>query len=164
MLVGALSSNAYGIARSTNDADIVVSFETQGVVEFCEQLGSKFRLDRQMQLETITGSVRNVLVFKPTGFEIELFRLNDDPHHQQRFARRRRQWISEIGTEAWIPAVEDVVIQKLRWGRPKDIDDVMGVIGVSGKKIDWKYVKKWATEHETFVQLQQIREQLRDTQ
>ena len=49
MLVGALSSNAYGIARSTNDADIVVSFKTQGVVEFSKQLGPDFRLEEIYQ-------------------------------------------------------------------------------------------------------------------
>ncbi len=81
LLVGALSSNAWGIARSTKDVDIVVAFDSISVVEFSKQLGTDYRLDRQLQLETLTGSVRNVLTHLPTGFDIELFRLNDDPHH-----------------------------------------------------------------------------------
>lgn len=39
MLVGAFSSNIYGIPRSTKDADIVVAFDTIQIVEFCERLG-----------------------------------------------------------------------------------------------------------------------------
>lgn len=112
ILVGALSSNVYGIPRSTQDVDIVVAFDSIGVVEFARQLGEDFRLERQMQLETITHSVRNVITYSPTHFDIELFRLNPDEHHQERFARRRRQWITELQREAWVPTPEDVVIQK----------------------------------------------------
>ena len=45
MLVGAFSSNIYGIPRSTKDADIVVAFDTIQIVEFCERLGQNFQLD-----------------------------------------------------------------------------------------------------------------------
>ncbi len=164
MLVGAISSNAYGIARATNDADIVAAFDAGSLVELVRRLGPEFRLDRQMQIETITGSVRNVLTFVPTSFAVELFRLNADEHHQQRFARRRRQWISELQREAWIPTAEDVVIQKLRWGRRKDLDDVQNVIAVSGHRFDWDYINAWTTKHGTHELLNEIRASIPDTE
>ena len=70
ILVGAISSNAYGVARATNDADIVAAFDSAGLAELVRRLGPEFRLDRQMQIETITGSVRNVLTFLPTSCDI----------------------------------------------------------------------------------------------
>lgn len=48
MLVGAFSSNAYGVPRATKDADIVVEFNDIQVAEFCSHLDSGFSLDRQM--------------------------------------------------------------------------------------------------------------------
>lgn len=157
LLVGAFSSNIYGVPRSTKDIDLVVSFGSLGVVEFCDALGDEFCLDRQMLLEGFTGTVRNVVRHRPTGFDIELFRLSDDPHHQQRFARRVRQHVTEMERDVWIPAPEDVVIQKLRWARRKDQDDVVNVIAVSGSRLDWDYIQRWTDEHGTTQLLNQLK-------
>ena len=159
MLVGALSSNAWGIARATKDADIVVSFDSGGIVKFANTLGEGFQLDRQMRMETITNSIRNVIRFLPTNFDIELFRLSQDDHHQERFARRQRRWLAEIRREAWIPTAEDVVIQKLRWKRRKDLDDVQNVLGVRARKLDWDYLTRWTKIHGTFDLLMQLKDE-----
>ena len=71
ILVGAFSSNLYGVPRSTRDADIVVDFGSVRIVDFCRSLGDDFFLDRQMMVEGFTGSVRNIVHFKPTNFDIE---------------------------------------------------------------------------------------------
>jgi hypothetical protein len=157
LLVGAFSSNLYGVPRATNDADVVVQFESFNLVEFCARLGDDFVLDRQMLMEGFTGSVRNVINFKPTGFTIEIFRLGNDPHHQERFARRRRLHVPECCCEAWVAAPEDVVIQKLRWARRKDLDDVVNLLAVSGSTLDWGYLRGWTEKHGTTGLLDDLR-------
>ena len=159
MLVGAFSSNAYGVPRSTKDADIVVAFGEIQVVEFCQSLGDEFVLDRQMMLEGFTGSTRNVVRHADSGFDIELFRLNDDAHHQERFARRLRMQVNELNLTAWIPTAEDVVVQKIRWARRKDLDDVVNLLIVSGEKLDWQYIRRWTDEHGTTDLLDQLRDE-----
>lgn len=150
MLVGAYSSNAYEIVRSTHDADFVVVLQPGQLRDLADRLGSEFSLDRQIQMEGITGSFRNLITHLPSHFGIELFRLNTkDEHHEERFRRRCRRPIEEIQREAWIPSVEDVVIQKLRWQRRKDLDDVVNVLSVSGPIIDWQYVRSWTSKHGT---------------
>jgi hypothetical protein len=116
MLVGAFSSNAYGYPRATKDAVIVIEYEEGVLKKICESLGSDFKLDPQTGFELMTGSIRNILTYTPTKFEIELFRLRKDPHHRERFARRRRLALPDLQIEAVIPTAEDVVIQKLRFG------------------------------------------------
>jgi hypothetical protein len=74
MLVGAYSSNLYGVPRATDDADVVIEFGSFNIVEFCRRLDAEFALDRQMMIEGFTGSVRNIVHFRPTGFDIEVFR------------------------------------------------------------------------------------------
>jgi hypothetical protein len=157
MLVGAFSSNLYGVPRATNDADVVVHFDSFNLVEFCGALGPDFVLDRQTMMEGFTGSVRNVITFTPTGFEIEIFRLGDDPHHRERFLRRRRMHVPESGCEAWVATAEDVVIQKLRWARRKDLDDVVSLLVVSGQTLDWDYIHHWTVIHGTVDLLAQLR-------
>jgi hypothetical protein len=156
MIVGAMSSNLYGVPRATDDADIVVSFDNFDVVRFSRTLGEGFSLDPQMMMEGFTGSVRHVLHFSPTGFDIELFRLGDDPHHRERFGRRRRQRVPECSREAWVATAEDVVIQKLRWARRKDLDDIVDLIAVSGDGLDWAYLSRWTEIHGTSDLLAQL--------
>lgn len=157
MLVGAFSSNLYGVPRATNDADVVVQFDTFNLVDFCHKLGPDFVLDPQVMMEVFTGSVRNVITFAPTGFEIEIFRLGEDAHHRERFARRRRMHVPESRGDAWVATAEDVVIQKLRWARRKDLDDVVNLLLVSGPDLDWDYIHRWTKIHGTNDLLQQLR-------
>lgn len=156
MLVGAFSSNLYGVPRATNDADIVAQFESFDLVNFCKDLGDEFVLDRQMMIEGFTGSVRNVITFAPTGFQVEVFRLGEDLHDRERFERRRRQHIPECSGEAWVATAEDVVIQKVRWARRKDLDDVVNLLAVSGDMLDWTYIRRWTETHGTRGLLDQL--------
>ena len=100
----------------SSDADIVVQLTNADLDRILELLGDDFYLDRQLSFETLTNSKRNVLTFRPSKFDIELFRLNeDDPHHRERFARKVTRTIPVVGVETSIPTAEDVIIQKLRW-------------------------------------------------
>lgn len=89
MVVG-LSTNYYGVARSTHDADFVVHLFDVSIAELVRRAGGDLRLDPQMSFETITGTSKFVLSLPDGGFKIELFLLSDDPHDQARFGRRRR--------------------------------------------------------------------------
>lgn len=157
LLVGAFASNTYCIPRATNDADFVVTLEPGRLNSLADRLGTTFRLNRQVLLETITLTKRHELVHLPTRFLIELFRQSDDPHHAEQFRRRRRQFITALQRDVWLPTAEDVVIQKLRWQRSKDIDDVKAIIAVSGDSLDWDYIRHWTIQHATQELLRQVR-------
>lgn len=157
MVVGSFSCNAYAMPRSTKDADIVVQMETGDLDRISDELSDDFAIDRQMSFETITNSVRNVLTFRPTGFDIELFRLSNDDHHQERFARRQTRPLPSVEVNATIPTAEDVIIQKLRWQREKDISDARNVLQTQFQKLDWEYLRRWTDEHQTTELLEQLR-------
>jgi len=160
MVVGSLSTNFYGIPRATQDADIVVQLEPGALSALAGRLGPSFRLDPQMSFETVTASRRYILHVADSAFTIELFLLSEDPHDQQRFARRRRERI--VNRDVFVPSAEDAIITKLRWshagGRLKDIEDAENVIAVQGDRIDWDYVTSWCDRHETRAILDRVRE------
>lgn len=160
LLVGAFSSNAYGIARSTKDADFVVALQPGDLRRLIVRLGPDFRLDPQMKFEVITGSVRYVITFLPTDFDIELFRLSDDGHHAERFRRKQRVQLGELNREVWLPTAEDVIIQKLRWQRRKDLDDVVNILALRADTLDWEYLARWTTVHGTHDLLVELRESI----
>lgn len=162
MLVGGLSSMAYGIPRSTKDADIVLSVAPDSLEILAEHLGPEFKLDPQGSFEMVTGMMRYHLRIPSIAFEIELFLLSADPHDQARFERRRSFPSEQLGIHAVIPSPEDVIITKIRWyavaKRGKDADDVRDVIAVQGDEaLDWDYIHRWVDEHGTRELLNEIR-------
>jgi len=162
MLVGALSAMAYGIPRSTKDADIVVALAPAALDKLEAALGEGYELNPQGTFEMVTGTLRYHLRVPSISFEIELFLLSDDPHDRERFRRRRPFDSQQLGVRAMIPSPEDVIVTKLRWyaiaKRGKDIDDVRDVIAVQGDEVlDWDYIHGWTAEHGTRELLDGIR-------
>jgi len=159
MLVGSFSSNAYGVARNTQDADFVVQLDRITVSQLAAKLWPDFQLDPQTSFETITATTRHVLNVPAEDFKVELFLLSDDPHDRARFERRRRMEV--LGGPAYLPSPEDVVITKLRWSRhgnrQKDLSDARDVIAVSGPQLDWAYIERWCDEHGTRKLLDDLR-------
>ena len=46
-------------------------------------------------------------------------------------------------------------MQKLRWGRPKDLEDARDVLAVqTPAKLDMNYITRWCDAHETSARLQ----------
>ncbi len=159
LMVGALSSNLYGIPRNTNDADFVFAAATTDVSAIAAVLGAGFRLDPQLSFESITMTLRRVITHIETGFLIEFFELSDDPHDQMRF--RRRQQMPFLNRRIFVPTVEDVIVAKLRWSkhvrRSKDIDDVKNILVVQDMaNIDLPYIRTWAQAHHTIDLLNQL--------
>ena len=151
IVVGSFSSNAYGIPRSTYDADFVVESFNLDVGALARLLAPNLILDRQLQFETITGTTRYIASHASADFVVELFLLSDDEHHLERFKRRCRVRFHD--REIWLPTPEDVIIQKLKWylraKRSKDIDDARDVLAVQMGKLDLGYLRSWCDRHGT---------------
>lgn len=159
MLTGSLASNAWGVARSTKDADVVVEHSGFRVHELVDRLGAGFQLEPQMSFETVTATQRYVIRVPGHLYKIELFFLSDDPHDRERFKRRMRTRVGE--QNVWVASPEDVVVTKLRWSRQgkraKDLDDATKVIGVQAGSLDWDYIRHWCGQHGTLELLEQVR-------
>lgn len=152
MIVGSYSSNFYGIPRSTKDADLVVHMPSTDWAKLPGVLPNGIEMEDQMSFEMVTSTRRELLRVKDSLFQIELFRLSDDMHDRSRFERRRKVEIFP-GVEVFLPTAEDVIVQKLRWHlgakRPKDFADVVAVMQVQGRTLDWSYIEKWCAAHGT---------------
>lgn len=157
MVTGGFVSNHYGVPRSTHDADIVVEMQTATFAAFAEALSPELHLDPQISFETITGSRRHIITVAQSNFRIELFLLGNEPHHQERFRSRVRQYLADLDMETWVARAEDMIIQKLRWFRPKDQDDLLNIIAIQAESLDWPYIDTWAERHGTRERLEQIR-------
>lgn len=156
MLVGSFSRNVYATPRSTQDADIVLAMMPDKVAALIRVLNRDFVWEEQMTFETVTGTRRDTVISKEGAFKVEIFWLSNDPHDRARFDRRRE--IEFAGRKTWVPTAEDVIVMKLRWKRPKDVDDVRDVIEFQGEDaLDWPYIHSWCEKHGTRELLEEIR-------
>ncbi|MCA9012947.1 MAG: hypothetical protein KDB01_24515 [Planctomycetaceae bacterium] len=53
-------------------------------------------------------------------------------------------------------------LRKLRWQRCKDLDDIIGILAVSGRTFDWQYLQDWAEQHGTSDILKQLMSAVQD--
>jgi hypothetical protein len=79
LLAGSFSSNYYGVARSTQDADFVVQFDGAEIDAIAAELGESYVIDSEMSFETVTGTYRFVAKVAGTPFKIEFFSLVRTP-------------------------------------------------------------------------------------
>lgn len=154
VLVGAFARNFHSFPRSTKDADIVLAVDAAGLSRFQAELGREFSLDPQTTFETNTGTFRHTLIHKESEFTTELFSLSQDDFDQERF--RRRLAIQFNGHDSFVLTAEDVIVTKLRWSRPKDVEDIRDVIAVKAATLDWNYIHHWTAIHGTRAKLDEI--------
>lgn len=156
MLVGSISANYYGVPRLTQDADVVVGLVDDLFGELARRLAPSIRFDPQLEFETVTMTKRRRANLGDAHYSFEFFEVSRDPHDQERFGRRVK--LSILGVPAYLPTVEDVVITKLRWARPKDRQDIRGVLAIQGDAaFDWDYIHRWTETHGTRALLDEIR-------
>ncbi|GHC44142.1 hypothetical protein GCM10007100_06730 [Roseibacillus persicicus] len=160
MLVGSYSTNFYGIPRATKDADLVLQVESQKLATLFRKLPPGIRMDEQSFFEMVTATRKELLHVEGSSFQIELFHLSDDEFDQTRFEHRVAVDYHE-GVSTYLPRVEDVIVQKLRWAeggkRQKDFDDVVSVLKVH-EPIDFSYIEAWCAKHNSLKFLAEARE------
>ncbi|MEX2174413.1 MAG: DUF6036 family nucleotidyltransferase [Pirellulaceae bacterium] len=156
ILVGGIAATHYGIVRSTYDVDAVVELEGQSVQQIAARLGAAFELDPQQSFEVFTSKTMRVIRVPGTPFKI--FPLAKEPFDQERFRRRARIQLEH--RQVWMTTPEDLVVQKLRWARRKDLTDAQDVLAVQGDALDWPYIYRWCDEHGTRQLLEKLRSEI----
>ena len=150
MLTGAFATSCYGIPRSTKDIDLVLAIHSpralQGVIG---RLKPDVEFSEQVQFDTLTWGKRHIgQTCGHPYLKVELFELFDDPFVQEQFSRRVKLKVGPLRREAYVPTAEDVIVQKLRWARDKDLIDAADVLIVQGpESLDMDYVRKWCHTH-----------------
>lgn len=157
VLVGGLAVIAHTFPRTTLDVDFVVAASLGSIGEIAAYFPPSFRLDPQPQMEMLTGTYRWIVEVERSTFRVEIFHLTADPHHRELFRHRIATPLPGLEQTVWIPTPEDLVIQKLRWARTKDLDDARNILAVQGEAIDYAHIEKWCAEHGTLERLAEVR-------
>jgi hypothetical protein len=150
---GSLASSVYGVMRFTQDADISVQSFSAVADRFCKAVKDEFYISEQAMRQALESCGSFNLIHFETSFKIDLFVLGPEGFGRRVLARRRNARLSDAGgAELAVVSPEDVVLLKLRWFKETDCtserqwDDVLGVLAVQEKLLDFGYLTASAQE------------------
>lgn len=150
---GSFASSAFGVPRSTLDADIAANIKNHHAVKLCELLKDEFYCDEKMMQDAIAhASCFNVIHLK-TLFKIDIFVFKENRFDREVFSRRLQKPFAEHSTEELFWASpEDIILHKLIWYKEggevsdRQWQDILGVLQVQGERLDADYLERWAKE------------------
>lgn len=144
MLIGGQAVLVHGEPRLTLDVDVTLGVPPDRlpvVLEACGEMGVEPLPD------DLEDFVRDTFVLPTgdpeTGIRIDLI-FSTTPYEAQAIERAIHLDVS--GESVPFATAEDLILHKLFAGRPRDIEDIEGIVRRKGDALDWTYVAGWAQE------------------
>ncbi|MFC1595524.1 nucleotidyl transferase AbiEii/AbiGii toxin family protein [Gemmatimonadota bacterium] len=159
MLIGGQAVLLHGQPRLTEDIDI-----TLGVSP--EALPTVLKACQVAQLEILPEDPASFVgetyvlpaVDQASAIRLDLI-FSDLPYERQAIERAVMVDLSDVPIP--FASAEDLILHKLFSGRPRDIEDVRGVIRLRGRALDWEYLEQWAEEFSTLPGREHLLDQVR---
>jgi hypothetical protein len=150
MVIGGQAVLLYGEPRLTGDIDITlgVSTEQAGIVrDIAVGAGLKPLVD---DIEVFTSKTMVLPCHDPeTGIRVD-FIFSFTPYEMQAMDRVT---LVHIGlARVRFASLEDLIIHKLVSGRPRDLEDVKGIM-FKNKEMDVRYIRKWLKQFAALLKL-----------
>jgi hypothetical protein len=148
MITGSLAANVFGVPRTTNDADLVVSMKPAGLDAFLNALPQEFYRSREAAEDAVKRHSLFNLIHSEVGFKIDVIILKDRPFSLMEFSRRQSVMLE--GRKCWFASPEDVILSKLEWAKlgesERQVNDALNIARVQKEVLDLKYINHWASE------------------
>jgi predicted nucleotidyltransferase len=142
-ILGGLAVQHWGEPRNTNDVDLVVMVTPDATDAFLTRMLSAFgaRIPDAMSF-----AKRNRVLLAQSSSGVPLDVSLGIPGYEEEVMRRIvRVPLGDSGTVRMISA-EDLLIHKAVAGRPRDIEDIEGVLVRARLKLDMSYIRRWLKE------------------
>lgn len=144
MVIGGQAVLLHGEPRLTQDIDVTLGVgpgEFRRVADLCESVRltplpedpeAFVRSTFVLPAEDERSGIRVDLIFSTTPYEAE--------------AIDRAIGVEIEGVAVPFASAEDLILHKLFAGRPRDLDDALGVVRRKGEELDWGYLERWVGE------------------
>jgi hypothetical protein len=141
-VIGGLAVSLRGEPRVTADVDLVLGITIDAAIDLIPSL-------KGTSLEPLFSGVEEVvqrafilpLRHRPSGVNVDLA-IGLSGFERQALARAEAMNIA--GHDVMVATAEDLLIMKLIAGRPRDQQDIEGIIAAQGRRLDWDYCHQTA--------------------
>ncbi len=155
-LVGALAVNAWGRLRSTKDIDLLVLADLPARTKLLDALlAHGFQLDETwLEHNPMAKDVVMRLTHRSyPSIPLDLLFAND---RQSQAALTRRHALQLFGVSLYVCSPEDLILLKLKAGRPHDFEDALGIVKNPRLQLDLDYLWNWADRLDVHGELQYV--------
>lgn len=150
IVTGGIAVLIWGRPRFTADIDIVIELQPEkindlgkalaglGKAGYIEKEAIKQALKRQGEFNFIDGE---------TGVKVDFWMLKKkDPFDISRLKKKTAKII--LRERVYFTSPEDLILIKLKWYKEtqsnRHLEDIESILKISSKKLDMKYLKRWA--------------------
>jgi hypothetical protein len=146
---GSFASSLHGVARATQDIDVVIDLHADQIEDFCNALAPQFYVDEGAIVEAVwRGKSFNLIHFE-AGLKIDLFVASRVPLGSDQLAHRRLEATALLGgepIEVSVISAEDILLAKLVWYQEggnvseRQWNDLLNLVLVQGDRLDREYL------------------------
>jgi hypothetical protein len=152
-IVGSFASSFHGVARATQDLDLVVELPANRVPDLYQAVSPHFYADQETMLDAIRSGLSFNLIHLDSGFKFDLFVAARHPLGRDQLRHRERVSTALLGGDPLdvnIVSAEDIVLAKLLWYRSggeaseRQWSDLVSLVEVQRNKTDYVYLETQA--------------------
>lgn len=153
LIGGSFASSLYGLARSTNDVDLLVAIKLEHTQALALKLAPAFYLEESAINRAVQAGRHFNIIHIERAFKVDMFVAKAGGFAEKQLERRQLRTVSNgPDHEAYFASPEDTILAKLEWYRRgnevSDLQwrDVLNVLKIQGDKLDFEYMQHWAQE------------------
>lgn len=148
-ITGGVAASTYGEPRTTRDLDIVIAISPSDLDQLVQDLETEgFYVPGVEDIRS--GRIKTLgITHQQTIARADLMLAGTSDFEREKFKRRRAIIIPERAT-LYLASPEDIILSKLHWGAKSQSEkqwrDILGILKVQGKNLDFDYLKQQATQ------------------
>jgi len=152
IVTGGVAVTVWGRPRFTVDIDIAVEVslsQSEKLVDRLRKIDKKIYISDIAVSQAVSGKGEFNLIH-PDGLKVDFWVLEEDAYTRSRIRRKKTKKV--WGQNIAFISPEDLILAKLVWykkGRStRQMEDIESIIAIQ-KKLDWRYIKRWAAIQST---------------
>ena len=160
-VTGGMAIYVWGRPRFTSDIDIIIErapTQADALVAVLKLLYKAGYVERDAVERAMRRNGEFNFIDGRTGVKVDFWVLDKSGFSKAQLSRRVKRVVRK--QKVYFVSAEDLILSKLLWHREsessKQLQDVESIVKIQ-KKLDWKYLRKWAKIQSTFEILNSLK-------